>query len=211
MSRTMDQEKRLLDKKILCEHRFDADGTMQFGQGGQQMNQQKQERPHDPDATGCVRRGKTAKLLRVMIGNNNSPGTGAEESMFKHILLPTDGSELSERVVLAAIEFARSISAQVSAIHVASSPEQLGRETKERPKGILDFVEGTAKDYGVPCECLYVTGDHPFEEIVKTAVERGCDLIWMASHGRKSVAELLLGSETSKVLTHSTIPVLVWR
>ena len=131
--------------------------------------------------------------------------------MFNHILLPTDGSELSERAVLAAIEFARSVDARVTGIHVVSSPERLEREAKVRPKGVLDFVEGTANDYGVSCECLYVTGDHPFEEIVKTAAERGCDLIWMASRGRQGVAGLLLGSETSKVLAHSTIPVLVWR
>lgn len=131
--------------------------------------------------------------------------------MFKHILLPTDGTELSERAVLGAIEFARSVDARVSGIHVVSSPGQLKHETKARPKGVLDFVEGTAKDYGVPCECLYVNGDHPFEEIIKTAAARGCDLIWMASHGRKVVAGLLLGSETNKVLLHSTIPVLVWR
>lgn len=95
--------------------------------------------------------------------------------MFKHMLLPTDGTELSERAVLAAIEFATSINAWVTGIHVASSPEQLNRETKAQPKGVLNFVEGTAKDYEVPCECLYVSGDHPFEEIIKMAAERGCD------------------------------------
>lgn len=131
--------------------------------------------------------------------------------MFKHMLLPTDGTELSERAVVAAIEFAGSTNARVTGIHVVSSPEQLKSEMKARPKGVLDFVEGTAKDYGVPCECLYVSGDYPFEEIIKTAEQRGCDVIWMASHGRKGVTELLLGSETSKVLTHTTIPVLVWR
>ena len=131
--------------------------------------------------------------------------------MFKHILLPTDGSELSERALLAGIEFARSVNARVTGVHVVASPEQLAHEAKTRPKGILDLVEGTAKDYGVPCECLYVTGDHPSEEIIKTAVERGCDLIWMASRGRTGVVELILGGETNKVLTHSTIPVLVWR
>ncbi len=130
--------------------------------------------------------------------------------MFKHILLPTDGSELSERAALAGIEFARSVNARVTGVHVVSSAEQLAHEAKMRPKGILDFVEGTAKDYGVPCECLYVTGDYPFEEIIKTAAKRGCDLIWMASHGRTGVVELFLGSETNKVLAHSTIPVLVW-
>jgi nucleotide-binding universal stress UspA family protein len=84
-----------------------------------------------------------------------------EESVFNHILLPTDGTELSERAVLAASEFAISVNARVIGIHVVSSPEQLEHETKARPKGVLDFVEGTAKDYGVPCECLYVTGGIP--------------------------------------------------
>ena len=72
----MDDQELLLDEKILGEYRLDAARTEQFGQGGQQMNQQKQERPHGPDATGCARRGKTAKSLRVMIRNDNSPGTG---------------------------------------------------------------------------------------------------------------------------------------
>ena len=132
-------------------------------------------------------------------------------AVFKHILLPTDGSELSERAVLAGIEFARSINARVTGVHIVSSPEQMAHEAKMRPKGILDLVEGTAKDYGVPCECLYVTGDSLSEEIIRVATEHGCDLIWMASHGRTGVVELFLASETNKVLTHSTIPVLVWR
>lgn len=78
--------------------------------------------------------------------------------MFQHILLPTDGSELSERAVLAAIEFARSVNARVTGIHVVSSVGQREQETQARPKGILNLVDVTAKDYGVPCECLYVTG-----------------------------------------------------
>lgn len=111
----------------------------------------------------------------------------------------------------AAIESAQSVDARVTGIHVLSSPAQLAHATEERPKGNLNFVQGTAKDYGVSCECLYVTGDHPLEEIIKTAADRGCDLIWMAPHSRKGVASRLIGSEANKVLTHSTIPVLVWR
>ena len=75
----------------------------------------------------------------------------------------------------------------------------------------LAVLEKAAKDAGVPCETLCEIADHPYEAIIRIAEKRGCDLIMMASHGRRGVKGLLLGSETQKVLTHSLIPVLVHR
>ena len=68
-----------------------------------------------------------------------------------------------------------------------------------------------AQDEGVPCETLFEVSDYPFEAIIRVAEQKGCDLIMMASHGRRGVGALLLGSETQKVLTHSKVPVLVYR
>ena len=75
----------------------------------------------------------------------------------------------------------------------------------------LAVIEKAAKDSGVPCETLCEIGGHPYETIIKVAEQKGCDLIMMASHGRRGLKGLLLGSETQKVLTHSRIPVLVHR
>ncbi|WP_333656221.1 universal stress protein [Dissulfurispira sp.] len=74
----------------------------------------------------------------------------------------------------------------------------------------IDAIENAAKEAGVPCECLYVKGESPSEEIIKTAVEKGCDLIFMSSHGRKGIGSIL-GSVTAKVLASSKVSVLVHR
>ena len=146
--------------------------------------------------------------------------------MYSHILLPTDGSELSARVVQEGVRFAKSINAQVTALHVtglffaSGMPSHADvvakiRDHEERAaesaKRALGAVEETARSAGVACTVLHRSSDNPWEEIIKVAKERGCDLIFMASHGRRGVGALLLGSETNKVLTHSTIPVLVCR
>lgn len=147
--------------------------------------------------------------------------------MFKHILLPTDGSELSEMATAKAVEFAKSVGARITAVHVAPefepiaydglmpvdpiTDEQFAEEAKARGKTFLAAVERACQGAGVPCETVYVTGHHPFDLIIKTAEEKGCDLIVMASHGRRGIASLLLGGETTRVLTHTKIPVLVIR
>ena len=145
--------------------------------------------------------------------------------MYKHILLPTDGSALSANAVRDGIQFAREIGARVTALTVtppfypsemspsamtahAQEHEAKSQETAQRA---LAVVEAAAKAAGVPCTLLHRVSDGPFEEIIKAAGEAGCDLIFMASHGRRGVSALLLGSETNKVLTHSKIPVLVTR
>jgi nucleotide-binding universal stress UspA family protein len=145
--------------------------------------------------------------------------------MYKHILLPTDGSELSTQAVHAGISLAKPLGARVTALHTTPQvdpSEMLGRAMIERSKEyakqmqdeaarVLRVVESAAREAGVACNSLHRTSDSPWNEIIKVATEQGCDLIVMASHGRHGVSALVLGSETTKVLTHSKVPVLVYR
>ena len=144
--------------------------------------------------------------------------------MFKHILIPTDGSKLSDLAVDKGLELAKEVGAEVTAVHVGTplhlivDPEDLTEsddqpEMRRRRKGeeIRHAVQRTAEKKGVSCKVSFSTSDQPYEDIIKAAEANGCDLILMASHGRKGVKGVLLGSETQKVLTHSAIPVLVYR
>jgi nucleotide-binding universal stress UspA family protein len=139
--------------------------------------------------------------------------------MYKHILLPTDGSELSERAVREGMRFAKSIGAQLTALHATSAVHPsdtpghaiVEERLKQSATQVLDAVQRAASEADVACTVLHRVSDSPWEEIIKVARERGCDLIFMASHGRRGVSALVLGSETNKVLTHSKIPVLVTR
>lgn len=145
--------------------------------------------------------------------------------MFKHILIPTDGSATSKIAILGCMAFAKEIGAEVTGIHVmpefsvfayeaemlADTREEFGRERIECANEYLAVIDAAAKEAGVKCDALYVASDSPYEAIIQAAEDRQCDLIVMASHGRKGMSGLLLGSETQKVLTHSRIPVLVYR
>jgi len=149
--------------------------------------------------------------------------------MFKHILLTTDGSKLSDKAVKQAISVAKALGAQITAVNVVGEyhlnlqdegfamPElpALKKRFEEaeaaRAKKILDAVRKSAGQAGVKCDAVTVTSDLPYDAIIKQAKKSRCDVIVMASHGRKGLQGLLLGSETVKVLTHSTIPVLVCR
>lgn len=153
--------------------------------------------------------------------------------MFKHVLLPTDGSELSERAARDGLRFAKSISAQVTGLHITplfypselqayAAPAIAAREydarareheefSKENAARALEPIERMALEAGVVCSTVHRVADSPWEVIINVAAERGCDVIFMASHGRRGVSALLIGSETNKVLTHTKIPVLVWR
>lgn len=146
--------------------------------------------------------------------------------MFKSILIPTDGSELSQRAVQAAMELAQLHRARVTAVHVVPdyhlliayegafdpvTEERIEQEAKTRAESYLAYVRARARDAGVDCDTVCETSDHPYDAILKTADAHRCDLIVMTSHGRKGLAAVLLGSETRKVLTHARIPVLVVR
>lgn len=145
--------------------------------------------------------------------------------MYQRILLPTDGSDPSQRAILAGIDFARSVGAKVvtmtavpefhtftmSSDMLAHTTEQYDAQSRARGQRLLDEVAALARDAAVPCSTVVVTWDHPYEAIISTARAKLCDLIIMASHGRRGIKALLLGSETQKVLVHSAIPVLVHR
>jgi nucleotide-binding universal stress UspA family protein len=145
--------------------------------------------------------------------------------MFKHVLLPTDGSKLSEKSVKQGIRLAKSLNARVTALHVIPKFHTFTYETEmlevtrgeyehaseKRADEFLRTVKKIAANAGVECDTLHASSDQPYEEIIKTAKKKDCDLILMASHGRRGLQSLLLGSETQKVLTHSTTPVLVYR
>lgn len=146
--------------------------------------------------------------------------------MFKNILIPTDGSEQSQSAVRAGIELARVHGARVTGIHVipdyhlliayegAFDPvteERIEEEAKSRADTYLRFIRDAAQAAGVECATVCETSDHPYEAILRTCESNRCDLILMTSHGRKGLAAVLLGSETRKVLTHATVPVLVVR
>ena len=145
--------------------------------------------------------------------------------LYKHILLPTDGSDLASVAVRHGIEFARESGASTTALMVAepfhsgaAAPGQLAYTRTEYRmlwetygRTVLGEIATLCAAAGVKCQTLCVEHDHPYKAIIDTAISNGCDLIVMASHGRRGAAALILGSETVKVLTHSTIPVLVHR
>lgn len=149
--------------------------------------------------------------------------------MFQHILVPTDGSEISGKAIRQAIELAKALGARITALHVVNElhlhlPDE-GFPIPELPalkkryedgaaahaKTILGSVKEAAKIAGIECDVAIATSDTPYEMIIDQATRFKCDLIVMASHGRRGLQGILLGSETQKVLTHSKIPVLVCR
>lgn len=147
--------------------------------------------------------------------------------MFKKILLPTDGSELSRQAAQRAVIFAKEIRAQL-VIFLATpkysldlldegspltytQPQEYAAQMHDRVTRYLGEVEKLCADADVVCTAMTVTSDVPYEAIVKAAESEHCDLIFMASHGRRGISAVLLGSETNKVLSHSKIPVLVYR
>ncbi len=146
--------------------------------------------------------------------------------MFKHILMPTDGSEHSEKAVARGIELAKLCGAKVTGIHVMpdyrllvasgdlDSPgvdenmEEQGRIQAER---FLSFVQRSADAAGIQCETVIAQGKHPYDAIVDTANARGCDLIVMTARHRTGLLAALMGSEASRVLHRASIPVLCFR
>jgi nucleotide-binding universal stress UspA family protein len=145
--------------------------------------------------------------------------------MFKHILIPTDGSDLSRKAILYGVQLAKESGAKVTGLTVTEPYQVAGMDTVFIPSDQGDYeeqaralsekameqVKMAANAAGVPCETIREVHDQPYRAIIDAAQALGCDLIVMASHGRRGISALLLGSETAKVLTHSTIPVLVYR
>jgi nucleotide-binding universal stress UspA family protein len=145
--------------------------------------------------------------------------------VYRSILIPTDGSELAGKAVADGIALAKGIGAKVTVLtvtrpfHVVTTDPGMLTDTPAQYETRLaiyaaktvDAATEAARAAGVACEAIQVEGEHPYQAIIDTAASKGCDLIVMASHGRRGIAALLLGSETVKVLTHSKIPVLVHR
>ncbi len=145
--------------------------------------------------------------------------------MYRHILIPTDGSDLSYNAIGYGTTLAKSVNAKVTVLTVTTpfhtfaiesgmvtdTLEQYRKRMAALAARYLDVAKEAAMAAGVSCETLHVEHDQPYQAIIETAARRSCDLIVMASHGRRGVSAVVLGSETVKVLTHSTIPVLVVR
>lgn len=145
--------------------------------------------------------------------------------MFKRILLPTDGSKQSERAILAGLAFAKELGAEVvgltvipkfhtftyQAEMVEDTFDEFAVESAKRAATYMEFIRGAARQAGVACTCEQVVSDDPWKIIVDTAVSHQCDLIAMGSHGRRGIAGVLLGSQTQKVLVHSSVPMLIFR
>jgi nucleotide-binding universal stress UspA family protein len=142
--------------------------------------------------------------------------------MFNRILVPTDGSEITDKAIDTAVAMAKTSGATIYAISVKEPfpysaisemqpvPPQEFYDAQERiASQRVQNVMGAAKAAGVACEGVTVEALHPWEAILDLAKSKQADLIVMASHGRRGVAALLIGSETHKVLTHSPLPVLV--
>ncbi|WP_029079947.1 universal stress protein [Bradyrhizobium sp. th.b2] len=127
--------------------------------------------------------------------------------MYRHILIPTDGSKLAERGVAHGLALAKSVGAKVSAIYVV---DPLLAVTGDFAS-VLDHAASAAKKAGVSCETIQVENMPPHEAIIAAAEDNGCDLIVMSSHGLSGVSMLLIGSVTNKVLTYAKTPVLVCR
>lgn len=147
--------------------------------------------------------------------------------MFKNILVPTDGSELSDTTVARAISFAKEAGARLTFFYAQpdfpmpiygegalidpTTPEQFSRAAAAEAEAILSRARSNAEAAEVESSGDTLVSEVPYEAIIEAAERNSCDLIFMASHGRRGLSGLLLGSETQKVLTHSKIPVLVYR
>jgi len=146
--------------------------------------------------------------------------------MYTHILLPTDGSQLSKRAVVHGIALAKTVSAIVTILVVvtpirtlvvdpdlikAGALDQYKKLIADQTEKYLNTVREAAVAAGVQCNGILVEHVHPYQAIIEIGTKNGCDLIIMASHGLSGVSPVMLGSETLKVLTQTTIPVLVFR
>ena len=147
--------------------------------------------------------------------------------MFKNILIPTDGSPRSNRAIRQAVQLAKEQKARVTGLFVApaynpvmreefstlnvDSPVQHAAKAEAAARKHMRTLARAASEAGVPCDLLHAISDYPYEEIVRAANRRKCDLIYMASHGRTGLSRLLLGSQTSRVLSLSKVPVIVVR
>jgi nucleotide-binding universal stress UspA family protein len=145
--------------------------------------------------------------------------------MHRHILIPTDGSELSQNAIGYGMALAKSVNAKVTVLTVTTpfqtfavepdlvtdTPDQYAKRMAALAAKYLNAAGEAASAAGVVCETMHIEHDQAYQAIIEAAARKSCDLIVMASHGRRGISAIVLGSETVKVLTHSAIPVLVVR
>jgi nucleotide-binding universal stress UspA family protein len=145
--------------------------------------------------------------------------------VYRHILIPTDGSRLSQNAIAQGAALAKSINAKVTILTVSTpfhtfavdpemvtdTPEQYAKHMANLAAKYLNSAKETVAAAGVNCDTVHVEHDHPYQAIIDTAAREPCDLIVMASHGRRGMSAIMLGSETVKVLAHGAVPVLVVR
>jgi nucleotide-binding universal stress UspA family protein len=147
--------------------------------------------------------------------------------MFKNILIPTDGSKLSQKAAVYGVNLAKSVGAKVTAFFAAppatpiiysdllpvgyATPAEHEQMIEKTAAKYLGFIESAAKKAGVTCEAVHVTSDYPDEAILKISQKKKCDLIVMATHGQGGLRGVFIGSVTQKVLNQSKMPVLVLR
>jgi nucleotide-binding universal stress UspA family protein len=148
--------------------------------------------------------------------------------MYKHVLIATDGSGLAQKAESTGLTLAKALNAQATAVTVTEPWDAFSMAAlaeRGMPNPVADYdecvaaaanrilwgVSETAKKIGLSCTTLHVKDRHPAEGIIETAKEKGCDLIVMASHGRRGISKVLLGSQAMKVVTLSPVPVLVCR
>lgn len=147
--------------------------------------------------------------------------------MYRHILVPSDGSELAGRAIDSAIALAKAVGARITGVYAVPEyippvdamvpvyqfpdPEEYARQAATEADVVLKSLGTACAAAGVACELTHGIDSHPYRLILATAKARGCDLICMSSHGRRGFTALILGSETQKVLTHGDLPVLVVR
>lgn len=147
--------------------------------------------------------------------------------MYKHILIPTDGSAISRGAAIAGVKLAKSMGARVTGFHAAPpatpveykgmlpvgyrDPAERSRIIERAARKHLEVIDKAARAAGVPCRVEHVTDDYPAEAIVAAARRNKCDLIFMPTHGRRGFKNSMLGTQTQKVLTLAKVPVLVHR
>lgn len=145
--------------------------------------------------------------------------------MYSRILIATDGSELADKAVDHGLALAKTVGAKATIVRVTNLPapivyegvvvalptEEVRQEIAARVTEYFAAIRQKATAVGVEIETIQVENDFPWQAILDTAKQKGAELIVMASHGRRGISAVLLGSETQKVLTHSTIPILVCR
>lgn len=146
--------------------------------------------------------------------------------MYKHILIPTDGSKVSRQAIVAGVKLAKALGARVTGFYATPpatplefrgllpayvDPQKHARAVEKATQQHLEVIERAARAAGVPCKTASATSDFPADAIVAAAKRHGCDLIFIASHGRRGFRASMLGSQTERVLAQSKVPVLVDR